>query len=193
MGRRYAPTDAFDVGLGDRNEVDTQRHESKFRRVQPGRFTVTHRGTTRTEHPIGSSADDIERPSHHANTVARELVGIVDEGEVVHGDHERHRRRTGHETRGVGHVDFTHDRFDLRPVEPVPRLVQCRSGEWQHGNAADGAELGNRNVGMPAGDEVEIDVVGSPVQLAGDPQRSDCGTAGRRVPTLLDRVGDTQR
>ena len=68
-----------------------------------------------------------------------------------------------------------------------------RAAEWQHGNAAHGTELGNRNVRMTTGNEVEIDVVGTPAQLAGDPQRGDCGAAGRRMPALLDRVGDAQR
>ena len=46
---------------------------------------------------------------------------------------------------------------------------------------------------MTTGDEVEFDVVGTPAQLAGDPQRSDRRAAGRRMPTLLDRVGDAER
>ena len=147
----------------------------------------------RHDHPVSAPDDGIEAAVHGAHALAGVLRGVVHEGQVVHGDHERRRSSARDETGGVGHVDLTGHRLDLRPVEARPRLVQHRSGERQHRHRSAGSELGHRRDGMLAGDQMELDVVGSSRQLAGDAQRRDRCAAGARVPALLDGVGDADR
>ena len=52
-----------------------------------------------------------------------ELVGIVDEGDVVNGDHERRRCRAWHESRGVRHVDLADDVDAVAAVDSFLKTV----------------------------------------------------------------------
>jgi len=172
---------------GDVDDVDTQRHVAEPVGIQARCCCVAHRRVARADHPVGSTADGGEAAFHHPHALARELAGVVEEGQVVHRHHERRRGAAGNEPGGVGDVDLAGDGFHLRPVEAGPRLVQQRAGQWQHRHRPAGSELGDRRHGVTTRHLVEFDV-GPRRQVLGDAKGRHRRAAGGGVPALLERV-----
>jgi hypothetical protein len=135
------------------------------------------------------AAGQLGTAAEEAVPVAGRLAGVVQEGEVVHGDdHRRPGPRVG-DGRGVDDVDRARGPLDPWSPGGVPRLVEGGAGEGQVADRHGRHPRLRRRRGVPRGDADDVDVVAlgeGPHQLQHRPRRP----AGHAVPGLFDGDGD---
>ena len=176
--------------------VDAERHQTEPAVVEAVLPAVLHGRLAGAQDSVGPLAHDVEAAGHQLGAVLGELLGRVQECEVMHRHHERCRCRARDQAGGMGEVDGADDRLDLRPVQACPGLVEQRPRQRQHrhGTLRSKDRIGWSRV-LP-GDQPEVDLGGEiriMAQLACDPQRCDRRAPGRVVPALFDRVCHADR
>ena len=168
----------------------TRGSDTEWDVAEPGRLeargaAALQRGQRGAEHERGVPQGELERSQEEAATLAREELGMVEVGEVVHREDQRARPGRHGDARRVDHVHPARRGFHPRPAEVMPRLVErdARKRELRDGNGRP--PLLGRRLAVPRGHPDQLDLRAL-LQCARELQRCDCRPARYAVPALLE-------
>ena len=172
-------------------DVDAERDEAQALALEPDLGAALERRGRRAQHQVGLAADDAERRVEEAPAHAAEVLGMVDEREVVQRHDERRRARRQREPGRVDHVDGPG-----RATRPRVAAAGASSRTAARGAAAArarGSSAGTpRRGGSRCRAETPIsETLGARVQLAREPQRGDGGAS--RAPGASTARGSWRR
>ena len=170
-------------------EVDTQGHVTQAIGRNSGNDAIVHRRLRTAQHKVGIALGEFEASLEDANAVTRELVGTMQESEVMQRNNQRMFRGARDQRCGVHNIDWTGGRLSLGPIAAQPRLVQPgrTDGEFDPGNGWRPIDLGA--VPMSSSETDQFDSLDTG-QSFGGAQRSDTGATRHPMPTLLEGISD---
>ncbi len=178
------------VGSGALDRSHPERHPPQAVGADAGLGTVVQRRLRRAEHKVGMVADAIQTGAQGPDPVGAELARIVEEGQVVHGDHEWPAPGRDDDRGGVDEVDVLGHQLDRRPAQPPPGLVQRQTGQGEPADRHRRREGGVRRRPVMSRHADELHVR-SRRQLSGQAERGHGRAPGHGVPALLEGVGHT--
>ena len=170
-----------------RTKSHTEWHEPQTLGQKPVAETVIQRGARRTQHQSGALTNDVQRPRKHVATAGSEILRMMQEGQVVHGHHQGHVRRTGerNDARGVQHIDWPRGTFDAWPTESQRRLDEQWASQRQLSNSNCRLVTGGGRPTMTTSHTDDIGIVACR-QCAAELDCSNTGATRRLAPALLE-------